>query len=46
VSGVPPTTTAVIALSSMSWPMADGSLAVRRAVASTPATAASTPEMM
>ena len=42
-SGVPPTTTAVIALSSMSSPTNDGSLAPSRAVLTTPATAASTP---
>ena len=43
VSGVPPTTTAVMALSSMSSPTNDGSLAPSRAVASTPASAASRP---
>lgn len=40
VSGVPPTTTAVIADSSIRLPSEVGSLAWRRAVASTPATAA------
>lgn len=44
VSGVPPTTTAVIAESSMRLPSEVGSLAWRRAVASTPATAASSPD--
>ena len=43
-SGVPPITTAVIALSSMSSPTNDGSLAPSRAVLTTPATAASSPE--
>ena len=43
-SGVPPTTTAVIALSSISNPTKDGSEAPERADASTPAIAASPPD--
>jgi predicted ABC-type sugar transport system permease subunit len=43
VSGVPPTTTAVMAESSISSPMSAGSLAPSRAVASTPAIPANTP---
>ena len=41
--GVPPTTTAVIAESSIRRPMLEGSLAPRRAVATTPARAARSP---
>lgn len=44
LSGVPPTTTAVIADSSIRLPSEVGSLACSRADASTPATAARTPE--
>jgi hypothetical protein len=43
VSGVPPTTTAVIAESSIRTPTFDGSLAPSLAVATMPATAASKP---
>src|SRR5215218_5918909 len=43
LKGVPPSTTAVIAESSIRRPMLDGSLAPRRAVATTPAKAARRP---
>src|SRR5215210_423868 len=43
LKGVPPTTTAVMAESSIRRPMLDGSLAPRRAVATTPARAARRP---
>jgi hypothetical protein len=45
-NGVPPTTTAVMALSSIRRPTNEGSLAPRRAVFTTPASAASTPHAM
>ena len=44
VSGVPPTTTAVIAASSMFRPWLDGSASAPWPTSSTPASAASTPE--
>ncbi|CAO0827370.1 hypothetical protein SMICM17S_07187 [Streptomyces microflavus] len=46
LSGVPPTTTAVMAESSMRVPSEDGSLAVSRAVARIPASAAIVPQRM